>query len=387
MAGVRLRVGNAAIKQAERPDVLLMEFDAGTTAAGVFTQSLTASSAVELCQKHLKGGVARTLIVNSGNSNAFTGSKGEAAMQRVVAEVAALTGTEPSQCFMASTGVIGQVLPDEKIRNVLPKLTAAGWLDAAKAMMTTDTYPKLATRTCQVACETITISGMAKGSGMIAPDMATMLAFVVTDATVPAPILQRWLAAANAASFNAITVDGDTSTSDTLMVFATGKSKVAATSVHDAAFAEFRAALQSLLLELAHLVVKDGEGASKFIEITVTGAEHAKAARHIAMSIANSPLVKTAIAGGDANWGRVVMAVGKAGEKADRDRLTIAFGAQIAAKNGELHPMYDDAAATEYLKGDHIKIVVDVGIGQGAYTVWTCDLTHGYIDINGAYRT
>jgi glutamate N-acetyltransferase / amino-acid N-acetyltransferase len=387
VAGVKLAVANAAIKQTQRPDVLLMQFDAGTTAAGVFTRSLTASSAVELCRKNLKSGTARALIVNSGNSNAFTGAKGEAAMARVIADVAALAGAKESECFMASTGVIGQVLPDEKIRNVLPALAAGSWMDAARAIMTTDTFPKLATRECVVAGEKITLNGIAKGSGMIAPDMATMLAFVVTDATIPAPILQAWLAAANDVSFNAVTVDGDTSTSDTLMLFATGKTKASPTSAEDAAFAPFKDALQSLLVELAQAVVKDGEGASKFIEISVTGAEHAKAARTIGMSIANSPLVKTAIAGGDANWGRVVMAVGKAGEKADRDKLTITFGTQTAAKNGELNPEYNDDAATEYLKGEHIKIGVDVGIGQGSSTVWTCDLTHGYIDINGAYRT
>ncbi len=387
IAGVTIGVGNAAIKQTERPDVLLMQFDADTTVAGVFTKSLTASAPVELCRKNLASGAARTLIVNSGNSNAFTGAKGEAAMQRVIDNVAITTGTDASQCFMASTGVIGQVLPDEKIRNVLPKLAAGSWMDAARAIMTTDTFPKFATRTVTIAGEKITINGIAKGSGMIAPDMATMLAFVATDATIPAPILQAWLNSANDVSFNAVTVDGDTSTSDTLLVFATGKTKATPTSVDDKAFAPFKDALESLLIELAQLVVKDGEGASKFIEIAVTGAENAKAARKIGMSIANSPLVKTAIAGGDANWGRVVMAVGKAGEKADRDKLTIKFGKQVAAKNGELNPDYNDDAATEYLKGEHINITVDVGIGQGTATVWTCDLTHGYIDINGAYRT
>ncbi len=392
LAGVRLSVGNCGIRYKDRPDLLYVECTPGTTVAGVLTTSLTASAPVERCRAHLKAGEGRVLVVNSGNSNAFTGKAGEASVDRVQNAASALAGCHEQAFFMASTGVIGEKLPDQRITDALPALKAAlkedAWADAAAAILTTDTYPKLATRHSIINGVKVTLNGIAKGSGMIAPDMATMLAFVFTDANIPADILQIALSEANARSFNCITVDGDTSTSDTLLLFATGKAGNAAPQhAADGALTEFRRALESLLTELAQLVVKDGEGASKFVTIDISGAESDAAARKIGLSIANSPLVKTAIAGEDANWGRVVMAVGKSGERADRDKLTIAIGGVTIARQGERNPDYREEMIVPHMKGQEIHIAVDVGIAHGSATVWTCDLTHGYIDINGSYRT
>ncbi|MDX1975347.1 MAG: bifunctional glutamate N-acetyltransferase/amino-acid acetyltransferase ArgJ [Rickettsiales bacterium] len=386
IAGVRLATAEAGIRYQNRTDVLLVELSEGTTVAGVFTQSLTASAPVLACREALKSGKARVLVVNSGNSNAFTGSVGFESVNRIAKTSCDLFGCTPSDFYSASTGVIGERLPDDKITavlgNIKNKLSEMAWDAAARAIMTTDTYPKMATRTATISGKSVTLNGIAKGSGMIAPDMATMLAFVFTDAAIPAKALQDMLEETATKTFNCITVDGDTSTSDTLMLFATGKAGNAAGD-----YSDFKRALHELLHELALHVVKDGEGAEKLVTITVSGAEHAQAARKIGMSIANSPLVKTALAASDANWGRIVMAVGKAGEKADRDKLTIKMGGVTLAKNGELNPDYRESQIEAHMKGREILIEVDVGIAAGSATVWTCDLTHRYIDINGSYRT
>jgi len=386
IAGVRLAVARAGVRYKDRTDVLLVELAEGTNAAGVFTQSLTASAPVLACREALKSGKARALVVNSGNANAFTGSVGVASVARVVDKCRALFGCQPSDIYTASTGVIGERLPDDKITAALgglfSSLSETSWNDAARAIMTTDTYPKMATRTAMIGNVKVTINGIAKGSGMIAPDMATMLAFVFTDAAVPQQALQTLLSETNESTFNCVTVDGDTSTSDTLLLFATGKAKNPA-----ADYADFKRALHEVLYELALHVVKDGEGAEKLVTINVSGAASSAAAKKIGMSIANSPLVKTALAASDANWGRIVMAVGKAGEKANRDKLMIKIGGVVVAKNGEADPAYQESQITGYMKSRDIKIEVDVGVGTGKATVYTCDLTHRYIDINGSYRT
>ena len=386
IAGVRLAAAQAGIRYKDRTDVLLVELAESTNVAGVFTRSLTASAPVLACRASLKNGKARALVVNSGNSNAFTGSVGTASVERIMAMCAKQIGCGASEVFTASTGVIGERLPDDKITAALAglkdNLDAGAWEQAARAIMTTDTYPKMATRMAQIGGVKVTINGIAKGSGMIAPDMATMLAFLFTDAAIPQPSLQAMLAEANEITFNCVTVDGDTSTSDTLLVFATGKAKNPA-----ADYADFKHALYEVLHELALHLVKDGEGAEKLVTITVSGADSDKAAKKIGMSIANSPLVKTALAASDANWGRIVMAVGKAGEKADRDRLMIKIGGVVVAKNGEADSAYRESQIESHMKGRDIKIDVDVGVGQGKATVYTCDLTHRYIDINGSYRT
>jgi len=392
IAGVRLSARACGVRYKDRTDVCLMAFDPGTTVAGVFTRSLTASAPVDRCRKHLKGGKARAVLVNSGNANAFTGKVGTASVDRTVKGVAAQLGCKPTEVFVASTGVIGEPLPDDRITAALQGLAADlkpdAWAAAAAAIMTTDTFPKLVTRTAAIDGVPVTINGIAKGSGMIAPDMATMLAFLATDAKLPTPLLQALLARAVDRSFNCITVDSDTSTSDTLLLCATGRAAHRAVkSVGDRRLADFRARLEDLLIELACLVVRDGEGAQKLITIDVTGAASDKAARRIALAIGNSPLVKTAIAGGDANWGRVVMAVGKAGEKADRDRLRIGIGGVTIAEKGQRRESYDETPVARHIKGRDIAISVDVGIGKGKARVWTCDLTHGYIDINADYRS
>jgi len=373
-----------------RDDLLLVELAPGTTVAGVFTRSRTASGPVLWCREALRGGRARFLVVNSGNANAFTGNAGIASVQRTVAAAVAALGCAPEEVFVASTGTIGVTLDDSKITAVLKdgvaQLAPDHWDRAARAIMTTDTYAKTATRETTIGGVKVRINGFCKGAGMIAPDMATMLGYVFTDAALPAPLLQELLAKGCAKSFNAITVDSDTSTSDTLMLFATGKAgNPPVTAPREVA--AFRQALDDLLLDLAQQVVKDGEGARKFIEVTVEGAVSARAAKKIAFAIANSPLVKTAVAGEDANWGRIVMAVGKAGEKADRDRLAISIGGIKVAKDGQVVPNYDEAPVTLHMKGSDIVFSVDVGVGRGKATVWTCDLTHAYIDINGSYRT
>ena len=393
LAGVRLATVAAGIRYQQRTDVMLALLAPGTQVAGVFTTSKTASAPVQWCQKHLKAGGARCLVVNSGNANAFTGRVGFEGVNEIADSAAAIVGCKPSEVFMASTGVIGEPLPTSKITAVLSKLVEQGaagnWRAAADAIMTTDTFPKAATATASIDGVKVTINGIAKGSGMIAPDMATMLSFVFTDASLPAGVLQECLSAGVGPSFNSITVDSDTSTSDTLMLFATAKGARHApiTKASDKKLIGFRKALDAVLLDLALQVVRDGEGAQKLIRIDVSGAESDKAAKRIALSIANSPLVKTAVAGNDANWGRVVMAVGKAGEKADRDRLKISFGGHVVAEKGMRAAKYNEATATKAVSGQNVEIAVDLGLGKGVARVWTCDLTHGYIDINGNYRS
>jgi glutamate N-acetyltransferase/amino-acid N-acetyltransferase len=393
VAGVRFATGEVGIRYKGRTDVLLALFDEGTQVAGVFTQSKCPSAPVDWCRAALAKGTARALVVNSGNANAFTGKVGWNAAARTAALAAAATGAPETEIFIASTGVIGEPLDASKFEGVFERLIAETSpdriQDAAKAIMTTDTFPKLATATVEIGGVPVILTGIAKGAGMIAPDMATMLSFVFTDAPIAAPALQAMLSAGVKTSFNAITVDSDTSTSDTLLLFATGAAK-RAPAIADAAdprLDAFKAALDALLLDLAQQVVKDGEGARKFIAVTVEGAEHDAAAKRIALSIANSPLVKTAVAGEDANWGRVVMAVGKAGEKADRDRLAIWFAGTRVAHEGLRDPAYDEAHVSTLMREQTIPIKVDIGLGSGRATVWTCDLTKDYIAINGDYRS
>jgi len=391
MAGVELRVARARYKTWDRCDLTFATLTEGTTVAGVLTQSRCPSPEVEWCRRALVLGRARALVVNAGNSNAFTGHRGRGAVEAIAARTAAHLGCLPSDVFVASTGVIGVPLPIDKAEAGLDAAFAADparWRDAAETIGTTDTFPKGASTTAIVDGRTVTLVGIIKGSGMIAPDMATMLGFVFTDAAVDAAFLQRSLEAANARTFSCITVDGDTSTSDTVLAFATGAAGNATLSDDESAGADaFRAALADLCHRLAMLVVRDGEGAQKLIEIAVEGAESDRSAHRIAMSIANSPLVKTAIAGEDANWGRVVMAVGKAGEPAERDRLSIRFGTTAVARDGLAVEGYDEAPIAAHLKGEEIEIGVDLGLGEGRATVWTCDLTHGYISINADYRS
>jgi glutamate N-acetyltransferase/amino-acid N-acetyltransferase len=392
IAGVRFATAEAGIKYKNRTDVLLVALDEGTTVAGVLTRSKCPSAAVDWCRANLGGGKARALLVNSGNANAFTGSKGRAAVQLSADIVSKALGVAVSDIFLASTGVIGEPLPAEKFAGVtddlVKRLGAGPWMDAAKAIMTTDTFAKVATATVEFDGVPVSISGIAKGSGMIAPDMATMLSFVFTDAPIAAPVLQGLLQPAIDVSFNAVTVDSDTSTSDTCLVFATGKAGIEPiTSADDPRAAAFAEALGDVLHDLAIHVVRDGEGATKMVTVTVEGAESDRSAFRIAQSIANSPLVKTAIAGEDANWGRIVMAVGKAGEPADRDRLSISFGDFRVASAGERDPGYNEAQTSAYMKNEEIEITVGIGLRTGTATVYTCDLTHGYITINGDYRS
>jgi len=390
--GVDIAAAETGLKYKGRPDLLLMKFADGTQVAGTFTRSLCPSAPVDWCRQHLSGGEARGVVVNAGNANAFTGHDGADACEAVVAAAADVLSCRPSRIFAASTGVIGEVLPADKLTPHIQSMAAdmAGdrWADAATAIMTTDTFPKGATRRVDIAGTTVRINGIVKGSGMIAPDMATMLAFICTDAALPAAVLQACLSDAVEKSFNRSTVDSDTSTSDTVLMFATGAAGTAdIADAADPALDAFRVALDDLCVDLAKQVVRDGEGASKFITINVTGAESDGAAKRIALSIANSPLVKTAIAGEDANWGRVVMAVGKAGEKAERDKLSISMGGIVIAKDGAAVADYDEAPVAQHMKGQEIEIDVDLAIGDGAATVWTCDLTHGYISINADYRS
>ena len=389
IAGVELRVARAGYKDWGRCDLTLALLAEGTSVAGVTTKSRCPSPEVEWCRAALTLGKARALVVNAGNSNAFTGSRGRAAVEAISARVAQSLGCEPSDVFIASTGVIGVPLPIDKAEAGLDLALAApvaNWLDATNTIGTTDTFPKAAVTYAEVDGHTVTLVGIIKGSGMIAPDMATMLGFIFTDAAVEPALLQAMLEKANAPSFSCITVDGDTSTSDTVLAFATGQDNRLA-SRDDAGADAFQAALTDLCHRLAQAVVRDGEGASKFIEIRVEGAESDASARTIGLSIANSPLVKTAIAGGDANWGRVVMAVGKAGEPAERDKLSIRFGGIEVARDGSGVADYDEAPVTAHLAGSDVEISVDLGIGEGHSTVWTCDLTHGYISINADYRS
>ncbi len=391
VAGVELRVARARYKTWDRCDLTFVTLAPGTAVAGVLTQSRCPSPEVEWCRRALVLGSARALVVNAGNSNAFTGDRGRQAVEAIAARTAAHAGCQPSDVFVASTGVIGVPLPIDRAEAGLDAAfvaTPCDWQAAAETIGTTDTYPKGATTTAIVDGRPVTLVGIIKGSGMIAPDMATMLGFIFTDASVDPAFLQGMLTAANTRTFSCITVDGDTSTSDTVLAFATGAAGNATLVDDDSAGADaFRAALTDLCHQLARLVVRDGEGASKLIEIAVTGADSDRSAHRIAMSIANSPLVKTAIAGEDANWGRVVMAVGKAGEPAERDRLSIRFGATQVAEAGMAVSGYDEAPVAAHLKGSEIEIGVDLGLGEGSATVWTCDLTHGYISINADYRS
>ncbi len=393
--GVRIATAEAGIKYRNRTDLLAMVFDEGTTAAGVFTRSKCPSAPVDFCRQNLAGGRARMLVVNSGNANAFTGKKGRETTRMTAEAAAEAAGCATGEVFLASTGVIGEPLDAGRFAHHLAGMAIEArpdrWVEAAKAIMTTDTYPKLATATVKLGEADVTINGISKGAGMIAPDMATMLSFIVTDAPLAAPVLQALLSKGVGSTFNAVTVDSDTSTSDTLMLFATGaaagRGVPAIADAADPRLAAFRRALNRILKSLALQVVRDGEGARKQVEVTVTGAKSARSARRIALSIANSPLVKTAIAGEDANWGRVVMAVGKAGEPADRDRLTIWFGDNRLAFEGERDPAYSEAATSAYMKRDEIAIRADIGLGRGKATVWTCDLTKEYVAINGDYRS
>jgi len=393
IAGVRLATAAAGIRYAGRTDVLLALFDPGTTVAGVFTKSKCPSAPVEWCRAHLKGGKARALVVNSGNANAFTGKSGRAAT-KLTADIAAnAAGIKPGEIFLASTGVIGEPLDANKFTGVMDSLIARAapgeFLAAAKAIMTTDTFPKVATATAKIGKAKVTINGVAKGAGMIAPDMATMLSFVFTDAAISAAALQALLKDGVADTFNAVTIDGDTSTSDTLMMFATGQAKdcprIARAS--DPRLKAFKKALHEVLANLSEQVARDGEGARKLVEIVVEGAVSKASARRVAMSIANSPLVKTAIAGEDANWGRVVMAVGKAGEPADRDKLSIWFGGIRVAHRGARDPGYDEGEVSAVMKKPEILLKVALGLGKGRDRVLTCDLTKEYVAINGDYRS
>jgi len=393
--GVRLASAAAGIRYPGRTDLLLALFDPGTTVAGVLTKSKTASAPVDWCRAHLAHGMARALVVNSGNSNAFTGKRGRETVKLTAQAAAAVADCLQADVYIASTGVIGEPLDARKITGRLAALAddakADAYADAARAIMTTDTYPKLATRKAEIDGVEITINGIAKGAGMIAPDMATMLAFLFTDAAIEPQALRASLDPAVDETLNAITIDGDTSTSDTLLIFATGQSTArgAPRIAHadDLRLAGFRLVLHDVLHDLAHQIVKDGEGLTKFVTVKVTGAETKGAARTIAKSIANSPLVKTAIAGEDPNWGRIVAAVGKAGEAADRDRLAIWLGDILVAKDGEVAPDYREAQGAAYMKQPEIAITVDVGVGKEAATIWACDLTKDYIAINADYRS
>ncbi|MBR0850828.1 bifunctional glutamate N-acetyltransferase/amino-acid acetyltransferase ArgJ [Bradyrhizobium diazoefficiens] len=395
IAGIRLATAEAGIRYKNRTDVLLAVMDKGTAVAGVFTKSKCPSAPVEWCRAKLKGGKARALVVNSGNANAFTGKTGRASTALTAKIAARAVGCSESEIFLASTGVIGEPLDATKFDGVLGRLAEAAapgdYLAAAKAIMTTDTFPKVATATARLGKAKVTINGMAKGAGMIAPDMATMLSFVFTDAPIAPAALQALLKSGVEDTFNAVTIDGDTSTSDTLLAFATGAAaghgapKISRAS--DPRLKAFVKAFNQVLASLAEQVARDGEGARKLVDITVEGAKTKASARKIAMSIANSPLVKTAIAGEDANWGRVVMAVGKAGEPADRDKLSISFNGIRVAKSGARDPSYDEAQVSEAMKAPEIAIKVSLGLGKGRDRVLTCDLTKEYVAINGDYRS
>lgn len=394
VAGVRLAVAASGMRYQGRNDLLLMAFDKGTVGAGVFTTSKAPSAPVDWCRLQLPhgfGGV-RALLVNAGNANAFTGKVGDAALKACANATAKALGCPAPRVMIGSTGVIGVALDAAKITGLLPEMVAqldpAGWQAGAGAICTTDTFPKGACATASIDGVEVRITGIAKGSGMIAPDLATLLAYVVTDAILPGDVVHTLLRKAVEGSFNRISVDSDTSTSDTVMLFATGKSRHGpVTRASDPRLRDFRQKLNALMSDLARQVVRDGEGARKFISISVSGAASPRAAKRIALSIANSPLVKTAIAGEDANWGRIVMAVGKAGEAANRDAIVVRIGGLPVARNGMADPAYSEAQVTAHMKGSDISIEVDVGVGKAAATVWTCDLTHGYIDINADYRS
>src|SRR5437868_1452411 len=395
IAGVRLATAAAGIRYQGRTDVLLALLDKGTSVAGVFTKSKCPSAPVDWCRAKLSRGQARALVVNSGNANAFTGKTGRQATTLTAALAAKAVGCSANEVYLASTGVIGEPLDATKFDGVLGTLagqvTPDNWMAAAGAIMTTDTFPKVATATVKLGKATVTINGMAKGAGMIMPDMATMLSFVFTDAPLSSAVLQSLLKSGVGDTFNAVTIDSDTSTSDTLLAFATvtaaanGAPKISRAS--DPRLKAFAKAFRDVLADLAEQVARDGEGARKLVEVIVEGATTKASARKIAMSIANSPLVKTAIAGEDANWGRVVMAVGKAGEPANRDKLSISFNGIRVARSGARDPSYNEAEVSEVMKNPKIQIKVTLGLGKGRDRVLTCDLTKEYVAINGDYRS
>ena len=392
IAGVRLTADAAGLRYSGRPDLTLVALDPGTAVAGVLTQSTTAGAPVDWCRARLGGGSGRAVVVNAGNANVMTGETGKVTVERTAEAAARIVGCGADEVFIASTGVIGEPLYADKIvaglEKIAPALSSDGWHRAANAIMTTDTFAKCATATAEIDGVPVRVNGFTKGSGMIAPNMATMLAFLFTDAAIAPGALHKMLSHANQRSFNCVTVDSDTSTSDTCLLFATAKA--GHRPIEDAADRRargFRRALEAVMVDLAQLIARDGEGAQKFITVNVTGATSRQAARRIAMSVANSPLVKTAIAGEDANWGRIAMAVGKCGEKANRETLTIAIGGVPIAEEGGVRAGYDEAPVEAHIKGREVDIDIDIGIGRGKATVWTCDLTHGYIDINADYRT
>ena len=394
--GARFAAAAAGLKYKDRTDVMLAELAPGTIAAGVLTRSKTCSAPVLWCRDQLAHGAARAVVVNAGNANAFTGKAGADAVEMTAEAAAAATGCQPNEVYIASTGVIGEPMDASAfaglLKDMAPKVQETAWEDAARAIMTTDTYPKLARATATIDGHDVHVAGIVKGSGMIAPDMATMLGFIFTNANIALPLLQTLTRKIADQTFNCITVDSDTSTSDTVLVFATGAADGVPPSaqISDAASPgakAFAAALHDVMLDLAQQVVRDGEGLSKFVEIEVTGAEDDRAAHRIAMAMANSPILKAALAGEDPNWGRVVMAVGKAGEAADRDKLRIEFGDVLVAENGLRAPGYEEEMGATYMKNAELRIAVDVGIATGRATVWTCDLTHDYITINADYRS
>ena len=397
LAGVRLSAAAAGIRYQGRTDVVMAELAPGTTVAGVFTSNKCPGAPIDWCRTALKGGKARGVVINAGNANVFTGKAGEQACVATAQAAAKLLDCPAKQVFLASTGVIGEVLPHQKLVAALPglqkKLTDGAWEDAARGIMTTDTFPKGAYAEADIDGVTVKIAGVAKGSGMIAPDMATMLCFIFTDAKLPADAMQTMLRKGTDRSFNCTTVDSDTSTSDTVLLFATGQAKHPripsgdGNNARNRMLKDFARALDEVLLDLALQVIRDGEGAQKLVRIDVSGAVTAKSAKRVAMAVANSPLVKTAIAGEDANWGRIVMAVGKAGEPADRDKLSVGVGGTWMARDGGVVPGYDETPVVAHMKGKEVEIAIDLGLGRGKATAWTCDLTHGYIDINGSYRS
>ncbi|MBL1242323.1 MAG: bifunctional glutamate N-acetyltransferase/amino-acid acetyltransferase ArgJ [OCS116 cluster bacterium] len=391
--GLEIKTYEARVVYKNRDDLLLVRFDQGTQVAGVFTKSRTRSASVDWCKKHLASGLdGRLLMVNSGNSNAFTGAAGERSVTDILAHLAAKFNIKADEIYTSSTGVIGQLLSGQDLLNVVDADAVSkvdnAYVAAANAIKTTDTFAKYATKSVSIDGAAVTINIIAKGSGMIAPDMATMLSYAFTDANISQNALQKILSVAVGKSFNSITVDSDTSTSDTVLLFATGGSDALhIDDADDTRLAEFVAAIDALCLEMAQQIVKDGEGASKFITVKIDGAEDDRAAKVIGLSIANSPLVKTAIAGEDANWGRIIMAIGKSGEMADRDLIEIAIGGVKITQNGQVVDGYDETPVTQHMQGQYVDIEVGLGLGDGAATIYTCDLTHGYIEINADYRS
>jgi glutamate N-acetyltransferase / amino-acid N-acetyltransferase len=392
VAGVELATCHSGVRYKDRDDLLLVRMPEGTSVAGVYTRSLTAAAPVDWCRKAEEKGKARALVVNAGHANAYTGRVGDEAVGAMTRAVSELVGCDADEVFVASTGIIGQPLNTQgliaALQSMPAQMSVSGWQNAAKAIMTTDTFPKWASRTARIGEHVVTINGFCKGSGMIAPDMATLLGFVFTDAALPAPVLRTLLTRANLYSFNSITVDGDTSTNDTILMFATAAVQhPAIEDAGDTLLDDFKHALHELMSELAIMVVRDGEGARKLVKIDVTGAKDDAAARRIAMTIANSPLVKTAIAGEDPNWGRIIGAAGRAGEWLDKDKLALRLGGQLVTHEGGVHPAYSEQDAAAHMKGEEIDVALDVAVGQGSARVWTCDLTHAYIDINADYRS